>query len=55
MIFGRDRWRGEFDKTDYSVRMEGTAVGPRVMRRGFLAEPEVVQEGRLIVESQALQ
>ncbi|MEO3829454.1 ATP-binding protein [Actinomadura sp. B10D3] len=32
-----------------------TAAGSRVMRRGFLAVPEVVQQGRLIAESQALQ
>ena len=30
-------------------------AGPRALRRGFLAVPEVVQQGRLIVESQALQ
>lgn len=55
MIFGRARRRGGFDETVCSVRVERTAVGPWAMRRGFLAEPEVVQEGRLIVESQALQ
>jgi anti-sigma regulatory factor (Ser/Thr protein kinase) len=55
MIFGREQRSGGFDKTDCSVRMERTVVGPWVMRRRFLAAPEVVQEGRLIVESQALQ
>lgn len=55
MIFGRGQRRGEFDKTDCLVRMERTSVGPWALRRGFLAGPEVVQQGRLIVESQALQ
>ncbi|MFB4312127.1 ATP-binding protein [Actinomadura sp. GTD37] len=55
MIFGRGRRKGGFDKTGCSVRMERTAAGPRALRRGFLALPEVVQQGRLIVESQALQ
>ncbi|MFI0409909.1 ATP-binding protein [Actinomadura sp. 3N508] len=37
------------------VRTERTAAGPRVLRRGFLATPDVVRQGRMIVESQALQ
>ncbi|WP_165958886.1 ATP-binding protein [Actinomadura sp. KC345] len=35
--------------------MERTVAGPWALRRGFLATPDVVQQGRLIVESQALQ
>lgn len=35
--------------------MEGTSAGPLALRRGFLASPEVVRQGRHIVESQALQ
>jgi len=55
MIFGRERRRGGFDRTGCSVRVERTLAGTRALRRGFLAVPEVVREGRLIVESQALQ
>ncbi|WP_433476846.1 ATP-binding protein [Spirillospora sp. CA-142024] len=35
--------------------MERTVAGPRALRRRFPALPEAVQQGRLIVESQALQ
>ena len=55
-MIGRRQLRGEeFDKTGSLVRRERTSVGPWALRRGFLAGPEVVQQGRLIVESQALQ
>lgn len=55
MIGRRQHRGGKFDKSDSLVRVEKTAVGPWALRRGFLAAPEVVQQGRLIVESQALQ
>ncbi|WP_220126745.1 ATP-binding protein [Actinomadura madurae] len=49
------RWQAtHFDRTDGLVRVE-TAAGARAVRRGFLGVPEVVQQGRLIAESQALQ
>jgi anti-sigma regulatory factor (Ser/Thr protein kinase) len=35
--------------------MERTVAGPWALRRRFVGGPEVVQEGRLIVEAQALQ
>lgn len=35
--------------------IEETSAGPTALRRGFLAAPEVVAQGRLIVEAQALQ
>lgn len=54
MIFERGWGRREFDITDSLVRVERTVAGPRALRRGFLASPEVVQQGRLIVEAQAL-
>lgn len=38
-----------------SAMIEGTSAGPTALRRGFLAMPEIVQQGRHIVESQALQ
>lgn len=38
-----------------NAMVEGTAAGPLALRRGFLAMPDVVREGRLIVEAQALQ
>jgi anti-sigma regulatory factor (Ser/Thr protein kinase) len=52
---GRQQEAQEFDKTGALVRVERTAAGPLALRRGFMAMPEVVQQGRLIVESQALQ
>ncbi|GAA0548417.1 hypothetical protein GCM10009546_08010 [Actinomadura livida] len=55
MIVGRDHRKGEFDISDSLLRVERTAAGPRALRRGFLALPDVVQQGRLIVESQVLQ
>ncbi|CNF94035.1 Histidine kinase-%2C DNA gyrase B-%2C and HSP90-like ATPase [Mycobacterium tuberculosis] len=38
-----------------SAVIEGTSAGPAALRRSLLATPEAVQQGRLIVESQALQ
>lgn len=38
-----------------SAMVEGTAAGPLALRRGFLATPDVVRQGRLIVEAQSLQ
>ncbi|WP_131883517.1 ATP-binding protein [Actinomadura sp. KC345] len=35
--------------------IDGTPTGPAALRRGLLAIPEAVSQGRLIVESQALQ
>ncbi|NKZ05847.1 ATP-binding protein [Actinomadura latina] len=35
--------------------IEGTSAGPKALRRSLLATPDAVQQGRLIVESQALQ
>src|SRR4051812_31312769 len=54
MIVRRARSSDEFDKTDSLVRMERTVAGPRALRRGLPARPGGVQQGRLIVESQAL-
>ncbi|WUH97917.1 ATP-binding protein [Spirillospora sp. NBC_00431] len=55
MIIWRNRRSDGFDITDCLVRTDRTAAGPRALRRGFRASPQVVREGRLIVESQALQ
>jgi anti-sigma regulatory factor (Ser/Thr protein kinase) len=52
---GRRQGTQKFDETGALVRMERTVAGPLALRRGFVAMPEVVQQGRLIVESQALQ
>ncbi|TYB48494.1 ATP-binding protein [Actinomadura chibensis] len=35
--------------------VEGTSAGPLALRRGFLATPDVIRQGRLIVEAQTLQ
>lgn len=55
MIFGRRQRNDEFDITDSLVAVERTEAGPRALRRGFLAMPEIVQQGRLLVEAQVLQ
>lgn len=55
MIFDRPKRNDEFDITDSRLVVERTAAGPRALRRGFLAMPEIVQQGRLIVEAQVLQ
>jgi anti-sigma regulatory factor (Ser/Thr protein kinase) len=55
VIFDRPERNEEFDITDSLAVVERTEAGPRALRRGFLAMPEIVQQGRLIVEAQVLQ